>query len=67
MKNCINSSKYEIDDLIIPLESQPFLLINKEVGVLYHDKSKNSVCKHLEKQQIEQKVNIEKKNQQKKK
>lgn len=45
MKNCINSSKYEIDDLIIPLESQPFLLINKEVGVLYHDKSKNSVCK----------------------
>lgn len=57
MKNCINSSKYEIDDLIFPLESQPFLLINKEVGVLYHDKSKNSVCK----------VNIEKKKQQKKK
>lgn len=27
LNNCINSSKYEIEDLFIPLESQPFSLI----------------------------------------
>lgn len=45
LNNCINSSKYEIEDLFIPLESQPFSLyiINNEVGVYYYDKSKSSV------------------------
>lgn len=37
LNNCIKSSKYEIEDLFIPL------VINNEVGVYYYDKSKSSV------------------------